>query len=205
MGYYPIVFDVTDRPCLVVGGGEIALRKVEALAAAGACVSVISPGLDPRIEAIYGVNITRREFQPGDTAGFALVFAATDDRGVNIEISREASERGVPINVVDDPELCSFIVPSVVHRGDLMIAVTTSGKSPTLSKRLRRKLEDIIGPEYEPYVNLLGEMRERVKCLYHTQPEREAALVKLIDNPEILNLVRNGQFEEAREIALSCI
>lgn len=205
MGFYPIVFDVTDRPCLVIGGGEIAFRKIEALADAGARVSVISPEIDPRIEAIDGIDIIRRRFQPGDTSGFALVFAATNNRDVNIDISKEAGERGVPINVVDDPELCSFIVPSVVHRGDLMIAVTTSGKSPTLSKRLRRKLEDVIGPEYGPYVVLLGEMRERVKSLYNTQPEREKALVRVIDNAEILDKIRQGKFEVAREIALNCI
>jgi len=205
MGYYPIALDVTGRPCLVVGGGEIALRKVQALVEAGARVTVISPEIDGRIEDCAGVEIIRRVFEPGDTEGFVLVFAATGDREVNARVSAEAAANSIPVNVVDDPELCTFIVPAVVRRGDLMIAVTTSGKGPGLSKRIRRKLEDVIGEEYGPYVALLGDLRERVRELYSTQPEREAAINRVLDNPRVLELLAEGRQDLARETALRCI
>jgi len=205
MGYYPIALDVTGRPCLVIGGGEVALRKAQALTEAGARVTVISPEIDSRIEDCARVEVVRRVFEPGDTEGFALVFAATGDREVNARVSAEAAANSIPVNVVDDPELCTFIVPAVVRRGDLMIAVTTSGKGPGLSKRIRRKLEDVIGEEYGPYVALLGDLRERVRELYSTQPEREAAINRVLDNPRVLELLREGKLDLARETALRCI
>lgn len=205
MGYYPIAFDVTDKPCLVVGGGEIAFRKVQALLDSGAGVTVISPEIDSRIGSLQGVKVVQRTYASGDIRGYALVFAATGNRDVNLLISQEASAASIPVNVVDDPELCSFIVPALVRRGDLMIAVTTSGKGPALSKRIRRRIEEVIGEEYGPYVSLLGELRERVRSLYNTQPEREAAINRVLDNPDILDLLRHGKMEEARESALGCI
>lgn len=205
MGYYPIAFDVTARPCLVVGGGGIALRKVQALVEAGARVTVISPEIDTRIEDVVGVEVIRRAFEPGDTMGFALVFAATGNREVNVGISREASAKGIPVNVVDDPELCTFIVPAVVRRGDMMIAITTSAKAPAFGKRMRRRIEELIGEEYGPYVALLGEIREKLRDLYDTQPQREAAMNRVLDQPSILDLLREGRPEEAQEIALRAV
>ncbi|MCX6346100.1 MAG: bifunctional precorrin-2 dehydrogenase/sirohydrochlorin ferrochelatase [Armatimonadetes bacterium] len=205
MGYYPIIIDLTDKPCLVIGGGGIAYRKAQALVDAGSRVKLISPEVDKRIEALKNVIVVRRVYQPGDLDGYALVFAATGNREVNSIIAHEAAEKGIPINVVDDPELCSFIVPAILRRGDLMIAVTTSGKGPALSKKIKNQLENIFGEEYAPYIALLGEMRERVKELYPTQTEREAAMNRVIDNSEVLDLLRDGRDQEARETALSCI
>lgn len=204
MGYYPIAVDLTDRGCLVVGGGEVALRKVQALVAAGARVTVVAPEIDPRIGAIEGVRVILRAYRRGDMEGCALTFAATDDHAVNSAVSEEARERGAHVNVVDEPALCSFIVPAVVRRGDLMIAVTTSGKSPALSKRLRGELESLYGEEYAAYLDLLGEMRGITKERYALQADREAAFRRLLESG-ILELLREGRAEEAREKALQCI
>ena len=204
MGYYPIVMDLTDRNCLIVGGGEVALRKAESLTEAGANVTVIALEIDSRLEALASVRIEKRAWRPGDAAGYTLVFAATDDRAVNQSVSDEAKASGIPVNVVDDPELCSFIVPSCVKRGDLMIAVSTSGRSPSLSKKIRRELELKYGPEYADFVALLGELRDVVKREHASSTEREAAFERII-HCEALDLLRAGRREQAREKALECI
>ncbi len=204
MGYYPIMMDLAGRNCLVVGGGEIALRKAESLVEAGASVTVIAPEVDSRFEQLGGVKVERRSWQSGDTSGFTLVLAATDDRAVNEAISREASANGIPVNVVDDPELCSFIVPSCVRRGDMTIAVSTSGKSPSLSKRVRKELELTYGPEYAEFATLLGELRPVIKQKYARPVEREQAFERIICCG-VLELLRGGKRDQAREKALECI
>ena len=204
MGYYPIVMDLNEQKCLVVGGGDVAVRKVLSLVEAGATVTVIAPEIHSRIDELPNVRMEKRCWQPGDNAGFALVFAATDDRALNQAVSEEARASGIPVNVVDDPELCSFIVPASVKRGDLIIAVTSSGKSPTLSKRIRRELEARYGPEYSKFVELLGELRDMVKAKYSEPKQREAVFSKLMDCG-ILELLSKGEDQKAREKALECI
>jgi siroheme synthase-like protein len=204
MGYYPIVIDLTDKKCLIVGGGQVALRKAQALREAGALVTVISPDVNEELEVLDGISVVRRAYSSGDVCGYALVFAATDDRSLNSAFSEEAARNGIPVNVVDDPELCTFIVPATVRRGDLMIAVTTSGKSPMLSKIIRKQLEILYGPEYESYVDLLGELREEVKSRYDSASDREAAFSRLI-NSNILDMLKDGREEDARQIAMQCI
>lgn len=204
MGYYPIIVDLTDASCLIVGGGEVAFRKAVTLREAGAQVKVITRDACARLEHMDGVTVECRDYAAGDVSGHALVFAATDDRQVNSLVSREAAEHGIPVNVVDDPELCSFIVPSVMRRGDLLMAVCTSGKSPGLSKKIRCELEEHYGPEYGEFVELMGEMRQEVKARYSTQKEREAVFGKLI-NSGILELLRQGEKEEAGKKARECI
>jgi len=204
MGYYPIVMDLTGRKCLVVGGGEVALRKVKSLVESGAEVTVIAPDVAPEIAGLDGVRVEPRSWQDGDTAGYTLVFAATNDRSLNIAVSEEAEANGTPVNVVDDPDLCSFIVPAAVKRGDLLIAVTTGGKSPILSKLIRQELEKAYGPEYTEFVELLGDMRHQVKRKYTEQSDREAAFNRLV-NCGILELLKAGEREQARKKALECI
>ncbi|MCL5104524.1 MAG: bifunctional precorrin-2 dehydrogenase/sirohydrochlorin ferrochelatase [Armatimonadetes bacterium] len=204
MGFYPIAVDVTDRPCLIVGGGDVAYRKLVALREAGAVVTVISPEIDPRMESYDGLTVIRREYQPGDTSGYVLVFAATGNRPVNAAVYNEAVRGNIPVNVVDDPELCSFIVPAVVRRGGLLIAITTSGKSPALSKKIRRELEKSYGEEYSVFVDLMGELREITKAEFDTQAEREALFNRLLDS-EIFDLIRADRIEDARRLALDLI
>lgn len=204
MGYYPIILDLTAKRCLVVGGGEVAYRKIHRLSEADADVSVIAPEIDPRIHDIHGITLSERPFMDGDTAGFALVFAASDDWEVNAAVAREADDNGILVNAVDDPERCTFIAPAVIQRGDVMIAISTSGKSPALAHKLREEIEQAYGPEYGELADLLGSLRPVVKSRYSTQPEREAVFSRLMDGG-ILELIREGKREEAREKALGCI
>ena len=196
MGYYPIAIDLNDKVCLIVGGGEVALRKATSLREAGARVTVIAPEADPRLASLDGVEIILRAFQPGDTTGCALVFAAADDESLNAAVSKEAAENRIPVNVVDNPSLCSFIVPACVRRGNLLLAVSTSGKSPALSKKVRIELEKQYGPEYADFVDLLGELRDEVKASHPSQDDREKVFNRLIDSG-ILELLRRGKKSEA--------
>jgi len=204
MGYYPIAVDIAGKKCVVAGGGEVALRKVRSLLEAGARVTVIAPDVDPRLADIEGVDVVAREYRQGDAAGCALLFAATDDRSVNASAADDANRAGALVNVVDDPDLCSFIAPAVVRRGDLLIAVTTSGKSPALSRRIRMEIEERYGPEYAAFVDLLGGLRDAVKAAHQSQEDREMVFNRLLDSG-ILELIREGNVLEARQKALECI
>jgi precorrin-2 dehydrogenase/sirohydrochlorin ferrochelatase len=163
MGYLPIFLAMERRRCVVIGGGDIAARKVSQLLAAGAQVTVISPRL-VRALAILAESATityhARKWERGDLRGFDLAFAATDDLGAHREISNEARELGVMLNVADEPELCDFIAPAVVRRGDLQIAISTSGASPATAARIRRELEDRFGWEYAAALKLLRAARD---------------------------------------------
>jgi precorrin-2 dehydrogenase / sirohydrochlorin ferrochelatase len=165
MAYIPIFLDVTGRECVVVGAGEVAARKVEALVEAGARVTVVSPRLSPPLEAMAARGIVThvgRDYQRGDLRGCVLAYAATDDPKLHRELAAEARALGIPINVVDVPELCTFISPAVVNRDDLQIAISTSGASPAFAARLRRALEDQFGPEYALTLEVLRAARRRL-------------------------------------------
>jgi precorrin-2 dehydrogenase/sirohydrochlorin ferrochelatase len=165
MGYIPIFLDVTGRECVVVGGGEVAARKVESILEAGAHVTVVSPSLSPPMKAIVAqeqVTHIARDYQRGDIRGCVLVYAATDDPKLHRELAAEARALGILVNVVDVPELCSFIAPAVVKRGALQIAISTGGASPAFAARLRRNLEDQFGPEYARTLEVLRAARRRL-------------------------------------------
>jgi precorrin-2 dehydrogenase/sirohydrochlorin ferrochelatase len=166
MGYIPIFLDVTDRRCVVVGGGEVAARKVESLLAAGAHVTVVSPSLAaPSLAAAVDrgmVEHVARAYQRGDIAGCALAYAATDDRDLHRALADEARVLSIPLNVVDVPDLCSFIAPAVVKRGALQIAISTGGAAPAFAARLRRELEKHFGTEYGIALTVLRAARHRL-------------------------------------------
>lgn len=166
MGYTPVFVEMSGRPCLVVGGGQVAQRRVERLLEAGAAVTIISPGLTPWLTAQVRSGRLRhlqRPYAPGDLRGFSLVYAVTDDRELQGRISAEARDEGVLINVADAPELCSFIVPATVARGDLQIAISTGGASPALAGRLRSELEHRFGPEYAALAAILRAARSYLR------------------------------------------
>jgi precorrin-2 dehydrogenase/sirohydrochlorin ferrochelatase len=166
VAFLPIFVEVGDRPVLVVGGGEVALRKVETLCKAGASVTVISPRLIDPLKKLAAENALRcieRPYQPGDMAGYSLVYAATGNDELERELFAEAQRRGLMINVAGQPELCNFIVPASIRRGDLMVAICTSGLSPALARRLRQQLELALGPEYAMLVELMGRARRRLR------------------------------------------
>lgn len=207
MSFYPIAIDLTGKYVLVVGGGSVATGKIEALLDYGAHVKVVSPHVSDEIAEMAEkgrLTVVPREYKTGDISGSTIVIAATDVRSVNIRVSDDARAAGIPVNVVDDPELCSFISQSVVKRGDLTISIGTCGKSPALSKQVRKAIEKTIGPEYGELAELLGEMRELARTRIESQPEREKAFKRMLDS-EILELIRSGKSEDARKLALEIL
>ena len=163
--YYPIMVDLTGKICTVVGGGKVAERKVASLLEFGSKVKVVSPKLTTALENLVDekqILWVSRQYQWGDLENSYLVYVATNDPKVNRLCYEEAQQWEVPINVADAPHLCDFIVPASLQRGDLSIMISTNGKSPMLSRRIREELEKRYGQDYEEFVHLLGELREKV-------------------------------------------
>lgn len=196
MSGYPIMLTgLAARRCLIVGGGAVAARKAEALLEAGAQPLVISPELSPELEAMAvagRVQVLRRGYQPGDLEDAALVIAATDERAVNAAVSAEAQRRGVPVNVVDDPELCTFTVPAVVRRGDLVVAISTGGRSPAVARALREMLESVIDPAYGELLELVAALRPEVLARVPRRKQR-AVWGRLLDGSLLSLLRREGR------------
>ena len=159
---YPIALDLTGRPCLVVGGGAIALRKVSALVEAGARVMVVSPWLTPallRLATEAPLSWRPREYVAGDAAGFVLVMVATDDRAANAAVAAECRERGIWVNCADDPDRCDFILPSVLRRGAVTVAVSTGGASPTMARLVREELDALLPGDVAPLTEVVASVR----------------------------------------------
>ena len=166
MRYYPVFLDIAGKPVIVVGGGNIALQKVEGLIAAGAEVTLVSPDLLPGLqEMVESGQITHinREYEPGDLEGYKLAFVATDDRSTNATITNEGRERGIWVNAVDDPPNCDFIMPGVIRQGDLVVAVSTSGGSPAMARKVREDLEQFLGQEDALLLDLAAEVRHELR------------------------------------------
>jgi precorrin-2 dehydrogenase / sirohydrochlorin ferrochelatase len=196
MGYLPISVNLDGRRCVVVGGGEVAERKVAALREAGARVCVISPKLTGELQRLASADAVEhlaREWKSGDLKDCVLAFAATDDPGVHRATAAEARALRVPINVADEPELCDFITPSVVRRGDLQIAISTSGASPALASRLRRDLQVIIGPEYETVTQIMRAARSYLRERQHDSRKRARTLQAIADS-NIVEHVRQADW-----------
>src|SRR5512139_2259611 len=176
MKYYPMFLRVAGWRCLVVGGGQVAEQKVAALLKAEARVTVISPEATPTIlqwASAHTIDYQPRCYRRGDVRGFRLAFAATGDEQIQQQLRREAREAGVLLNVVDRPERCDFIVPSVVEQGDLIVATSTSGASPALARRIRCELQESFGPEYAQALQLLRRLRQRLKGHVESPAERQ--------------------------------
>lgn len=202
MHLYPLSINIEGRHCLVVGGGGVGARKAQGLLASGARVTVVSPRMDPALEALLPherLHLERRAYRPEDMAGVFLAFSATDNTGLNRRIKRDAADQKTLCNVADQPELCDFILPAVVRRGDLLLAITTSGKSPALAKRLRRQLEAQFGSEYESLTRLLGAIRNRLLAQGHDPAGHRKAFNTLLED-DLLGLVRRGNSEEINSL-----
>lgn len=198
MGHYPIVLDLAGRPCLVIGGGPVAERKVEGLLQAGATVAVVSPRLTERLASWTQEGRIRhiaREYRPGDLAGSQLAFVATDDGAINAAVAREGRERGVWVNAADDPEHCDFILPSVLRRGELVVAVATGGASPALSRAIREELEGYFTEEYAALARLAAEVRRELRGR-GVRPSPEAWQQAL--DEDLRRLIAEGRRGEAR-------
>ena len=167
MGYYPVLLNLAGRRCLMVGGGSVAERRVDALLAAGAQVTVISPRVTQPLAALAAegrIGLESRGYREGDLAGNDLVFVATDAGEVNAAVAREARERGLWINAADDPAHCTFILPALVRRGDLTVAVATGGTSPALARAVREELEAYLTAEYATLAAIAAEARREVRA-----------------------------------------
>jgi len=161
---YPVSLLLSDKLCVVIGAGEVAARKVEGLLDAGARVRVVAPAIGAVIPQLRDgrVECVRADYDASQLEGARVVIAATDSREVNERVSREARERGCLVNVVDDPELCDFIVPAITRRGELSIAVQTGGASPALARNLRRKIESVLPERVGEFVEAVGRLRSEV-------------------------------------------
>lgn len=199
---YPIFLNLEGKKCLVVGAGRVAARKVGSLAECGALPVVVGEKvcdeMQELIDAGKATHIAQR-FAEDQLEGAALVFGATDSEAVNREVYDHAMSLGIPVNVVNDLDLCSFIVPSVVRRGDLGIAISASGKSPAITKRLRKRLEDEFGDEWGIYVDIMGEAREKAKQTTSDQKTREKMFNELADS-EMLEKIKAGDIDGARKL-----
>ncbi len=206
--YYPAFVDIEKQPCLVVGGGAIAEEKAGSLLECGGVVTVISPDLTDALRDHADRGALRwfaRPYEPGDVRGYRLVISATDSTEVNERVYRDAEAEGIMVNVVDVPALCRYIVPSIVRQGDLCIAISTGGKSPALAKKIRGQLEGAYGPEYAELLDLLGAYRPRMKAAYPDETETRARLWTSLVDSDLLDLLRAGRAEEARDRVESCI
>lgn len=202
VSYYPVALDLRDRLCLVVGGGPVAEAKVEGLLAAGARVTVVSPELTPPLAAwaIDGRIIHRpHEYSEDDLDGQQLVFSATDRREVTETVAADARRRGLWVNAADDPTFCDFLLPSVLRRGRLLVAVSTGGASPALAARVRRDLEGYFTPVYEELVELAAEVRSELRS--RTYRPGGVAWRGALDGA-LLALLAEGKRDEAKTLLL---
>jgi siroheme synthase-like protein len=201
--YYPIFLNLQGKKCVVVGGGRVAFRKVTTLLNCGADITVISPKPHAEISKLFknkAIRLVRRNYERGDLRRAALSIAATHVKEINRKVAEESKKNGTPVNVVDDAELSDFIIPSSFRRGDLSVAVSTSGMSPALAKKIRAKLEKNIGIEYAYLLSLIAEIRSEIK----KKGLRVSAKTwqESLDLDSLILLLRAGRHEEAKATLL---
>jgi len=201
--YYPIFLNVAGKKCVIVGGGQVALRKAEALLDRGAVVQAISPDFCSELDRLAEngkITSLQRNYRSGDLHGAFIAIAATDDRGVNLAVAKHARETAVPVNVVDDPDNSDFIVPSCIRRGDVTIAISTAGRSPALARKIRSRLEKELGEEYAALAMLIDEVRSEIKekGIKFSGDDWQKAL----DLDTMLDLLKQGHREKARAVLL---
>jgi precorrin-2 dehydrogenase/sirohydrochlorin ferrochelatase len=198
MRYYPIQLDIRGRSCLVVGGGGVGTRKVQSLLACGARVTVVSPTVTDDLRGLAArgdISLLEREYVSGDPQGMFVVIGAADDEGLNRRVSADCERLRILCNISDRPEICNFILPAVVRRGDLTITVSTSGKSPALAKKLRQTLQSQFGEEYKVLLDLMGAIRERLLAQAHA-PEEHKPIFEKIVHSDILTWIRERRLQE---------
>lgn len=200
---YPAILLLDGRLGVVVGGGATGERKVKTLLDAGAAVRFVGDDATPGLRAMASrgeIELRDRPYERGDLAGAAVAIGAGTDESVNQGVYDEAIASGIPVNVVDDVPRCTFIAPSIVRRGDLMLAISTGGKSPALAVRVKERLMEEFGSEYEAMLALLGELRDTV-AVSEDKDDRTRAWYRVVDDAEMWSLVRAGRIGEARERA----
>ncbi|GAB6097131.1 bifunctional precorrin-2 dehydrogenase/sirohydrochlorin ferrochelatase [Desulfatiferula olefinivorans] len=202
MNHYPIFLTIRNRPCLIIGGGAVGTRKATTLIRCGARVTVLSPDTTEELAELVRagqVTLISRPYTSDDLDGILLVFCATNDRDLNRRIAADAEIKGVLCNVADIPDASSFIVPSVVSRGDLTLAVSTGGASPAFAKKLRRDLERQFGEEYAVFLALMGRIRKKLLTDRHDPRGHKVLFERLIDGGLLDNL-KTGDADAVRSL-----
>ena len=202
VNYYPIYLDITNRRCIVVGGGDVAERKVNRLLECGANVVVIGKKLTPGLETMKRagrIDHIDGDYDDAYIHDAFLVIGATDRDEINAEISKNVRDKGGLVNIVDDPDRCNLILPSLFRQGDLTIAISTGGKSPALAKKLRLEMEGIYGPEYHTLLDILGKLRERIISRGRPSDENKQ-LFESIVNSNILQYIKEKKWEHVKKI-----
>ena len=202
---YPLIVDLTGRRCVVIGGGDVAARKVEGLLVAKAAVTVVSPKLSEGLEARVArgeIEVERRRYRRGDLAGASLAFVATGDTRLASAVAREGRSQGVWVNAADDPEHCDFFVPSVLRRGPLLVADATGGGSPALARAVREEIERRLPDEYAELAETAAEVRRELRAR-GVSPDASAWNRAL--SAEVRRVTRDGGRHEARARLLSSL
>ena len=205
MGYYPIFLEMKDRRCVVIGGGAVAERKAEGLVAVGANVTVIAPGITDGLKGLLKQGAIRhvaREYQAGDRAGYDLVFVATDNSEINAAVSNEARSLRIWVNSADDPDHCDFILPAVIRRGDLAVAVSTGGVSPAVTRAIREELDEYFNADYARFVQIAGEVRRELR---EKSVSPGASAWNRALQGDFRRLIKEGKPVQAKELLLETL
>src|ERR1700761_2824421 len=202
--FYIACLRLTGRRCVVVGGGEVGLEKVEGLLACDADVTLIAPEAHPELTqlAVEGsIRWNQREYETGDLDGALIAIAATDDTDLNIRVFEDAEERAMLVNVVDVPPLCNFILPAIVRTGPLAVAISTAGASPALAKRMKREIAQLFGEPYANLAILLNDARGWAKATLPTYQDRKEFFESIVNgDPDPIELLRAGETDRVREL-----
>jgi precorrin-2 dehydrogenase/sirohydrochlorin ferrochelatase len=193
MRYYPVNLDIRNRKCLVVGGGSVGTRKVMTLLDCGGKVTVVSNKVTRQLHKLAdsgSIVLKKRPFQISDLDKMFLVIGATDNPELNLQIHTEAERLGMLCNIADRPEVCNFILPAIVNRGDLIIAISTSGKSPAFAKMMRKNLEMEFGTEYAEFLELMGGIRNKLLNQDH-EPEAHKPLFEKLIQRDLVKMIKD--------------
>ena len=207
MRYYPVYLDIKDRDCLVIGGGSVGTRKVLTLLSCGANVTVVSTAATEKLHQLSNngvIKLKERPFQTTDLDDRFLVIGATDNQELNFNIHAEAESRGLLCNIADRPKVCNFILPSIVNRGDLIIAISTSGKSPAFAKKLRKHLEKEFGDEYAELLKLMGAIRKKLLSQDH-EPEAHKHIFEQLIERNLVQMLKEGDTESINSLLLEVL
>jgi siroheme synthase-like protein len=202
--FYIACLRLKGRRCLVVGGGDIGLEKVEGLLACDADVTLVAPEAHPALRELAdegSIRWERREYESGDLDGCLIAIAATDDTDVNIRVFDDAERRAMLVNVVDVPPLCNFILPAIVRTGPLAVAISTAGASPALAKRMKREISELFGEPYADLAVLLNDARGWAKGTLPTYQDRKEFFESIVNgDPDPIDLLREGHADQVREL-----
>jgi siroheme synthase-like protein len=205
--FYIACLKLTGRRCLVVGGGDVGLEKVEGLLVCGGDVVLVAPTAVPELERLAAegsIRWERREYERGDLEGTFMVIAATDDTDVNIRVYEDAEQRAMLVNVVDVPPLCNFILPAVFRSGPIAIAISTAGASPALAKRMRNQIAEEYGEPYARLAELLNDVRGWAKGTLPTYQDRKEFFESIVNGePDPIELLRQGDEDAVRDLIVA--